>query len=159
MLIFKWVESYYYKRLEKKNETYRSILKFKKDKEEFDFWHIREDERFWKLVDGYSFEREIINIYKNLGYEVKSEIENKNNIPGYVLTKDGKNYFLKCITNKKIELMDEINEIIEPLKTNYDKFLIVISKGFKPELKTKLNGNVELMTVKDIIVMLKSINE
>src|SRR5512141_2271487 len=41
LMFFKGVDNFYYKYLKHTNETYRQILKYKKDKEDYEYWHIR----------------------------------------------------------------------------------------------------------------------
>ncbi len=73
MLIFKGIEKLYYKYLGSKSLQYNSILKYESDREKFDYWKIRRDESYWKLLDGSSFENEVLSVFLNLGFELKSE--------------------------------------------------------------------------------------
>jgi hypothetical protein len=158
MVIFKYAEKYYYNRIENKNETYKSILSFKKDKEEFEYWHIRSDERFWKLIDGHTLEREVIGLYKKLGYELKSHLDADRKTSGYVLSKDGENILMSFITNKKVETVKEIEELVRN-KPVYNNFIVVLSKGYKPDITEALDTNIKLVTTKDIIAMAKKVGD
>lgn len=159
MILFKLVENYYYRHIERNNETYKNILKYKKDKEDFEYWRIRSDERFWKLIDGYTFEREVVSIYKKLGYDLKSDVAVDGDTPEFVFAKNNKNILMKFITNRILESPDDVDKIVKDAKSEYNKIKIVASKGYKPELTAKIDKNIELLNTKDIITMLKSLNE
>lgn len=158
MILFKLIENYYYKRLELKNEIYRNILSFKKDKEEFDYWHIRSDERFWKLIDGFTFEREVTGLLKKLGYEFKTDTADLNKTHESDIYKDGKKIFLTFITNREIESADEVTKLICD-KTGYEKYMIVLTKGYKPKVSSELDSNIELISLKDITAMVRGVGE
>ncbi|RPI12920.1 MAG: hypothetical protein EHM58_19460 [Ignavibacteriae bacterium] len=159
MILFKLIENYYYRHIGRNNKTYINILKYKKDKEDYEYWHLRSDERFWKLIDGYTFEREVVSIYKKLGYDLKTEVAVNGHTPEFIFDKDSKSICMKFVTNKTIELPEEVESIVSESKSVYDKITIITSKGYKSGLPGKLNANVELLDTKDIVTMLKTINE
>jgi hypothetical protein len=160
LMFFKIVDSWYYTFLEKTNSTYRKILQYQKDKEKFEYWHIRTDEKFWNLVDGRTFEKEVVNIYVNLGYEIKSEMLDAENITEYILRKNSKDYYLKCITNKKIDDIAEAEKLTNVYNTNFAEIIIVLKKGYSKEVYEKLNiGKVKILSVKDVVNLMKTIDE
>jgi hypothetical protein len=160
MMFFKIVDGWYYSFLEKTNTTYKKILQYQKDKELFEHWHVRTDERFWNLVDGRTFEKEVINIYINLGYAVKSERLDKDEVTEYILTKESKTYYLKCITGKKMDDIEEAEKLTNIYNTNFTEIVLIFKKGCSREVFEKLNiGKVKIYAVKDVVTMLKSIDE
>ncbi len=160
LMFFKIVDGWYYAFLEKTNQTYRKILQYQKDKEKFEYWHIRTDDKFWNLIDGRTFENEVINIYASLGFVIKSEMTDDDNMTKYILSKDGKDYYLKCITNKLIDDVSEAEKLTNVHNTNFSEIIIVMKKGYSRAVFEKLNiGKVKIFSVKDIVNLIKTIDE
>jgi hypothetical protein len=95
VILFKSVEKLYFRYLKSISREYKNIQMYEKDKERYRYFRVRTDERFWKLLDGLSFEKEVLNIYSRLGYDVKSEMQGNGSKADYLLAGKDELFYLR----------------------------------------------------------------
>jgi hypothetical protein len=159
MAFFVLAERGYFFFISKGNKKYKTILAYKDDRAGYDFWKVRMDESFWGMLDGLSIEREVINLYMHLGYELKTEFETADGEHDHVLGKDGKTIYLDFRTDNKVEDENYIKLLLENKDKAGANELKVLSKyGFSKQIIEFVKGKpVELLTLKDIIKQVKEI--
>ena len=157
MVFFILAERVYYYYQKKKNSKYQSIMQYKDDRDNYDFWKIRKDEGFWRILDGLSIEKEIINIYMHRGYELLEEFETPEGEYDHVLIKDGDKIYLDCRTDRMVNDINYMDSLINNMKTSGAGKLILFSKlGFSSEVIDYAGSKlIELLTFKDIIKQIK----
>lgn len=167
MLIFKGLEKLYYMYLRSRSQQYNSILKYESDREKFDFWKIRRDESYWKLLDGSSFENEVLSVFSKLGYEFESE---HTEIPSFqedgiskrkfILHNNDEKYLLICRTSRNGNDFHEYAKIINENNIGADKIIIVSPYDFPNEFVNQTSQKpVKLMPLKELVELVKTIKE
>jgi hypothetical protein len=161
MVFFIFAERVYFRFQKKKNAKYQSIIKFKDDRENFDFWKIRKDEGFWRMLDGLSIEKEIINIFMHSGYELLEEFETPEGEYDHVLSKEGSKIYIDFRTDKKVDDTAYLEKLLNNKERSGSEKLLVFSKlGFSSGVIEFAAGkSIELLTIKDIIKLTKEIGK
>jgi hypothetical protein len=160
MLLFKAAEKLYYIYLERNSASYIGVKKYEDDREKFDYWKIRRDENYWRLLDGLSFEKEMMNVLFKLGYSAKSEIKENETGKAYVITKNGEDALLLCNTSKAIEGYSSMETLLKEQSEKFSKILLVSSNPFPPGFEKRTKGyQVDLISLKELVEMVRTIKE
>jgi hypothetical protein len=160
-VMFKLAEMYYIKRRENTDE-HRTIKAYQEERDEFDFWKIRKDYSFWNLLDGLSFEKEIMNLYMHLGYELKDDMFSEENPNDRIIHKDSKNYYLsfntKLLEISETEVIDDLLELMSA--HNCDELLVFSQKGFnKKVVNYAKDRNIQLLDINGIIKVVRTVKK
>lgn len=158
-VLFKLAEIYYFKSKEKTDE-HKIIKTYNEERDEFDFWKIRKDYSFWRLLDGLSFEKEIMNIFMHLGYELKDDLFDEDNPNDRIIHKNNRNYYLHF--NTKISEISEvkfIENLLEKMTQHICHELLVFSqKGFSKKVTDHFKDeNIKLHDINGITRLIRTI--
>jgi hypothetical protein len=160
MLLFKAAEKLYYMYLERNSAAYIGVKKYEDDREKFDYWKIRRDENYWRLLDGLSFEKEMLNVLTKLGFSTKSEIPGSENEMAYVITKDGEDVLIICNTSKSPEGYSSMETILKEHGHGFSKIMLVSSNPFPQGFEKRTKGfHAELISLKELVDMVRTIKE
>ncbi|HMQ79988.1 MAG TPA: hypothetical protein PKE39_09200 [Ignavibacteria bacterium] len=158
-LLFKLAEMYYIKQRSRTDE-HKVITKYNEERDNYEFWKIRKDFSFWNMMDGLSFEKEVMNIYLHLGYEDKAELNDENFDQDRILSFGDKLYYFTFYT-KITEFNDtsEIDKLLERKnKSNCDLLHIYSAKGFHKSLNEFIKDKpVNLFDINGIIKVVRTI--
>jgi hypothetical protein len=155
-VLFKLAEIFYFRQIKEKTTEHKTMQKYLKERDEFDFWKIRRDYSFWNILDGLSFEKEIMNMYMHLGYGIKEEMNSDEELNDRIIFKDDKCWYLffntKAAEISEIELIDKLLLSLEESKCL--ELIIFSQKGFnrkvidhakdKPVLLYDINGIIKV---------------
>jgi hypothetical protein len=162
-LLFKLAEMFYFKQKSKTAE-HQTITKYNEERDIYDFWKLRKDYSFWNMMDGLSFEKEVMSLYLHLGYEDREDMA-KEELPDDRILKNGdKNYYFSFHTKiTEFKVTEDIDKLLARKEENKCDFLNLYSvKGFhkkiieyvkdKPVNLFDINGIIKVVrTVKDKI--------
>lgn len=153
MLIFKGAEKLYYSYMKRNSRGFQNAARYEEDREKYDYWRIRRDESYWKLLDGLSFEKETLVVLKKAGYVLKSQFHEGKLKGSSIISKDGEDFILLFRTGQQqTEIPDKIGKT--------EKAIIVSSKTFSPEfIKKAKNYNVRLISIKELTDLVRTIKE
>ncbi len=158
-LIFKLAEMFYLKQREKTDE-HKIIKKYNEERDTYDFWKIRKDFGFWNMMDGLSFEKEVMSLYLHLGYEDKKEMATEELPDDRILKFEDKLYYFSFYT-KIIEFKDtaEIDKLLQRKEENKCDFLNLYSaKGFNKKVAEYVKDKpVNLFDINGIIKVVRTI--
>lgn len=158
-MLFKLAEMIYFKQKEKTTE-HQTISSYKEERENYDFWKLRKDYGFWNMLDGLSFEKEIMNIYLHLGYEDKPELDDAEFEEERVLSFDQKFYYFTFHT-KITEFKDssEIDKLMKRAESKNCDFLYIFSqKGIHKSMTQYCLGKpVKFFDINGIIKVVRTI--
>lgn len=161
MIVFRIAGSFYIKYLEKYSTEYKDVQKHRIEVEEHDHWEIRKDEKFWRVLDGNSVEKEVISIFSHNGYEIKTEILNKDGSTDHILSSPESGACLRCVTNKIVESIDELDEFISYSKEYGCKRAVLVSiQGFGMDATEYVKGKpIELAGIRELVGYVESISK
>jgi hypothetical protein len=161
MAFFVLAERVYYYYLSNKNEKYRTIQKYKVDRDDYEFWKIRKDENFWRTLDGLSVEKEVLNVYMHKGYELKTEFETAEGERDHVLADKDDLVYIDFRTDTKIEDTEYLDALLEnKQKAGANRLLIYSKLGFSKDVREFAGkNNIELLMMKDIIKLINEIGK
>lgn len=159
-LLFKLAEMFYFKQIKEKTEEHKTIVKFTKERDEYDFWKLRKDYSFWKMLDGLSFEKEVMSVYLHLGYEDMAEISPDEFENDRILKFEGKLHYFTFHT-KITEFKDsaEIDKLLERKdKNNCEDLKIFSNSGFHKSAAGYIEGKpVSLYDINGIIKVVRTV--
>lgn len=158
-VLFKVCEMLYFKYKERGTE-HQTIQKYKEERDEFDFWKVRKDFSFWKYLDGLSFEKEIINMYMHLGYEVNEAFYSEENPYDRILTKDDKCYYFSFNTRQsEISETETIDSVLKFSQENKcDEALVFSQSGFNRKILEYVSGKpLSLYDINGIIRVTRTV--
>ena len=158
-VLFKVCEMLYFK-YKARGTEHQTIQKYKEERDEFDFWKLRKDYSFWKYLDGLSFEKEIINLYMHLGYEVKEDFYSEENPYDRILIKDDKSYYFSF--NTRQNEVSETSTIDSSLKlsseNNCGEALVFSQSGFNKKIPEYVKDKrVSIYDINGIIKVIRTI--
>ncbi len=161
MAFFVLTERVYFRVRSKRDAKYRTIQKYKDDRDSYDFWKVRMDEGFWRMLDGLSVEREVINIYMHMGYELKTEFETAEGEHDHVLGKENALVYLDFKTDRTIDNEECIRTLLaNKEKAGAGKLAIYSKFGFAKSVRELAKANnVEMLSSKDIIRYVREIKK
>jgi len=161
LILFRIAGSFYIKYLERYSTEYKDAQKYRTDAEEHDHWQIRKDEKFWKVLDGNSVEKEVLSIFSHMGYEIKSGIINKDGTTDYILGSIENGACLRCVINKKVEHADEMDDLISHSKEYGCKRAVLVSiQGFGAEVVGYVKDKpIELMGIRELVGYVESFSK
>lgn len=153
MAFFVFTEKVYYWYMGKRDSKYQAVQQFKSDRSDFDFWKIRKDTSFWQSIDGLSIEKEVLNIYMYLGYELKSEFETSSGERDHVITKDDVKLYLEFKTDAaKVDEIYLSEQLRKSAALGADKLVVFSKPGFtKPAVELASANKIEILTISDVI--------
>ncbi len=159
VIIFKLTERFYYKFLNTSSDQYQAIKEYKIDREEYDFWKIRQDAAFWNHLDGLSIEKEVMNLFMYQGYEMRNELFDERIIYDHIISKDGKNFYVSFKTIKIFDNTKDAQVLLERMsKSNCVQLFIIATKGVtKNAAEYSLGKPVLFLTLKEIIAMVRDV--
>jgi hypothetical protein len=159
MAFFILAERLYFRYKKKNDKEYQAVARFNDDRAEYDFWKIRTDEGFWRILDGLSIEKEIINMYMHKGYELKQEFETPDGEHDHVLQTDDDIFYLDVRTNSRLEDTAYLTRLVENKNASGSKRLVIYTKnGFTKTVSDYAEQNsIELITAKDLVKLVKEI--
>lgn len=160
-LLFKLAEMFYFKQREKTAE-HKTITRYNEERDNFDFWKLRKDYGFWNMLDGLSFEKEVMSLYFYLGYEDIEELADEDFPYDRVLKSGDKKYYFSFYT--KIIEFNQTEEIDKLLlrkdKSNSDFLNLYSAKGFHKKIAEYVKGKpVNLFDINGIIKVVRTVKE
>lgn len=158
-LLFKLAEMYYIKQRSKTDE-HKVFTKYNEERDNYEFWKIRKDFSFWNMMDGLSFEKEVMNIYLHLGYEDKAELTDENFEQDRILSYGDKLYYFTFHTKiTEFKETSEIDKLFERKnKSNCDFLNIYSAKGFHKSINEFIKDKpVNLFDINGIIKVVRTI--
>lgn len=158
-LLFKLAEMYYMKQRSKTDE-HKVFTKYNEERDNYEFWKIRKDFSFWNMMDGLSFEKEVMNIYLHLGYEDKAELTDENFEQDRILSYGDKLYYFTFHTKiTEFKETSEIDKLLERKnKSNCDSLNIYSAKGFHKSINEFIKDKpVNLFDINGIIKVVRTI--
>jgi len=160
MLIFKSIEKLYRYYMRRNSSEYIGAKMYEDDRETYSRWKIRRDENYWRLLDGLSFEKEMLKVFSKTGYEVKSEVTRGNSFNAYAVSSDGKDILLLCWTGKSQLEFSTIEQVFEENKKRFNKAILVSTGSFSSEFVNKSKEYpLKLMSLKELVELARTINE
>jgi len=159
-VLFKLVEMFYFKQIKHKSESHKTIQEYRQQRDEFDFWKIRKDYSFWNTLDGLSFEKEIMNVYMHLGYEIREELNPGEALSDSIIYKNDECWYLffntKSTEMSSTELIDEI--ILKQGENNCNEIKIFSQKGFNKKVTEYCEDKpVFLYDISGIVKVVRSV--
>lgn len=158
-VLFKLAEMFYFKQKSKTAES-QNISKYNEERDSYEFWKIRRDYSFWNMMDGLSFEKEVMNIYLHLGYEDKAELNDESFDQDRVMGYDGKLHYFTFHT-KITEFKDskEIDKLlVRKEKSNCDCLYMFSQKGFHKSMNEFIKDKpVNLFDINGIIKVVRTV--
>ncbi|MBZ0202994.1 MAG: hypothetical protein K8I03_08265 [Ignavibacteria bacterium] len=159
-VLFKLAEMFYFKQIKQKTEEHKTITKYQEERDEFDFWKIRRDYSFWNILDGLSFEKELMNLHLYLGYEDKEDLCSEDYPDDRIMKKDERLYYFIFHT-KMLELSETVHldEMLQRMTGNNCELLYVFSKkGFHKKFIEHSGGKpAELFDINRIIKVVRTV--
>jgi hypothetical protein len=159
-VLFKLAEMFYFKHIKQKSDEYKTIEKYKEERDNYDFWKLRKDFSFWKLLDGLSFEKELMSIYLHLGYNDKIDLADENLQDDRVMEFENALYYFHFYTRlNKFNDTAHIDLLLERCRQKNCQTLCVFSQsGFEKNIYDYSSGqNIKLLDIKEIIKIVKSL--
>lgn len=158
MLIFKGIEKLYYVYMGRSSDIYKETLKYEADREKYNYWKIRRDESYWKLLDGLSFEFEVLNVFSQIGYKLVSEISESNTGKKFVLGNDKNEYTLLCKTRKGDTDFEEYMKTSDIHNNGFINIIIVSPDNFSNEFISMAREKpIKLISVKELVELVRTI--
>lgn len=160
MLIFKSVEKLYRYYLWKNSSEYISAKRYEDDREMYSSWKIRRDENYWRLLDGLSFEKEMLKVFSKTGYDIKSEVSEGNSISAFAVSKEGRDILLLCWTGKRKVEFSNIKQLLDEYKNEFSETILVSSGSFTSEFVNKSKHyQLKLFSLKELVELARTIPE
>ncbi len=158
-LLFKLVEMFYFKQKEKTAE-HQTITKYNEERDVYDFWKIRKDYGFWNMLDGLSFEKEVMSLYLHLGYEDKEDLAKEELPNDRILKFEEKYYYISFYTKiTEFKETEEIDKLLVRKEENKCDFLNLYSaKGFHKKVVEYVKDKpVNLFDINGIIKVVRTV--
>jgi hypothetical protein len=160
MLIFKSVEKLYHYYMGKSSRQYIGAKQYEDDREMYSRWKIRRDENFWRLLDGLSFEKEMLKVFSRTGYVINSEIPGESTIGVYSASKDGEELLLLCWTGKSDLPFSSVETILNENRSKFTEAILVSSGTFTHEFVNQSREYpLKLMPLKALVELARTIQE
>jgi len=160
MLVFKSIEWVYRYYMGKNSSGYIGAKKYEDDREIYSRWKIRRDENFWRLLDGLSFEKEMLKVFSKTGYQIKSEIPEGDAISVYSINKDSIDFILLCWTGKSDLEFSIVENILDDNKNKFTEAILVSSGSFTSAFINKSKEYpLKLITLKELVDLARTIIE
>jgi hypothetical protein len=161
-VLFKLAEIFYFKQVKAKTVEFKTIAKYNEQRETFDFWKLRKDYSFWNILDGLSFEKEVMNVHMYLDYTDRPELSKEEFPDDRILEHNGKLFYFSFYTMsaefKETETIDDL--LMKSAGSVCEKVYLFSQKGFnkrvidyvkdKPIILFDINGIIKVVrTIKD----------
>ncbi len=161
-MLFKLAEMYYFKKVKGNSAEHKTITLYQEERDKYDFWQIRKDYSFWKMLDGLSFEKEVMNVYLYLGYTDKPELDDENFEDERILEVDGKLVYFTFYT-KISEFKDsaEIDKLLLKMREKGCESLYLFSQsGFIKKLtEAYKDESVKFFDINGIIKVVRTVKD
>lgn len=159
-VLFKLAEMFYFKHIKGNTAKHKTMQKYHRERDEFDFWKIRKDYSFWKILDGLSFEKEIMNIYMHMGYGIQEEMNSDEDLNDRIIFKDDKFSYL-FFNTKAAEIAETelIHKLLLKAEENKCEELMVFSqRGFNKKVpEYSRDKKVNLFDINGIIKIVRTV--
>lgn len=159
-VLFKLAEMFYFKQIKAKTEESKTIANYQEQRASYDFWKLRKDYSFWNILDGLSFEKEIMNVYLYLDYNDKEELSDEEYPDDRILEFEDELVYFSFYT-KAVELSDtaEIDLLLEKAeKHNCVKAYLFSKNGFKKQVAEYAKDKpINLLDINGIIKVVRTI--
>lgn len=145
----------------KTSPRFNSAIRYEIDCNNYDQWWIRSQEKFWFSLSGRSFETELANLYKRLGYEVEVTKHSDDKGVDIWLYQDGQRYPIQCKAHKRPIGPAIAREFYGTMKHFKSKYGILASlSGFTKGVFEYTKGKpIELITIQWIIDKQRSLED
>ncbi len=158
MLIFFAVNFCYHTLFKKSSLIYKKSVMYKDDRDNYEFWKLRQDDSYWSYLDSLSVEKAVLYLYTLTGYSIKSEISAEGNHLDYILKNGDKHtIYLRCFSTKHPVKSAELDEFIENhpnMRT--DEVHIISVRGFVKNLQTKMyDDKIKLLLPSEMSSMVR----
>jgi len=159
-VLFKLAEIFYFKQIKAKTQESKSIAEYNAQRDTFDFWKIRRDYSFWNILDGLSFEKEIMNVYLYLDYNDKEDLSDEEYPDDRILEFEGELIYFSFYT-MAAELSDtkQIDLLLEKMnKHNCVRANLFSKNGFKKQFTEYAKDKpINLLDINGIIKVVRTI--
>lgn len=159
-VLFKLAEMFYFKQIKAKTLESKTIAEYNVQRDNFDFWKIRRDYSFWNILDGLSFEKEIMNVYLYLDYADKEDLSDEDYPDDRILECKGELIYFSFYTMAS-ELSDtkEIDLLLKKMKKhNCAKANLFSKNGFKKQVAEYAKDKpIKLLDINGIIKVVRTI--
>ena len=160
MLLFKTVDKLYHYYMGKNSPGYIGAKKYEDDREIYSRWKIMRDENYWRLLDGLSFEKEMLKVFSKTGCIINSEIPGESSIGVYSVSKDGKDIILLCWTGKSELEFSSVETILNENGGKFSEAVLVSSGSFTSAFINKSKEYpLKLITLKELVDLARTIIE
>jgi|SRR4030095_5184560 hypothetical protein len=158
-VLFKLAEMFYFKYISSKSKEKQKIKEYQEERDEYDFWKLRKDHSFWRVLDGLSFDKEVINVFMHLNYDVKQEQVSEENPYDRIMEFENKKYYASFNTSKEITETNKIDKILDlPKGSNCDSLMVFSQKGFNNRVMLYAKDkNIELYDINNLIKLVRTI--
>lgn len=159
-VLFKLAEMFYFKHVKGNTVHHKTMQRYHRQRDEFDFWKIRKDYSFWKILDGLSFEREIMNIYMHMGFGIQEEMNSDEDLNDRIIFKDDKFSYLffntKAAEITETELIDKL--LLKTEENKCKELLVFSQRGFnKKVIDYSKDKQVNLNDINGIIKIVRTV--
>lgn len=161
-MLFKLAEMFYFKQVRAKTDEHKSITRYHEEREVHDFWQIRKDFSFWKMLDGLSFEKEVMNIYLHLGYEDLPELDDEKFEDERILKFDDKLIYFTFYTKiTEFKDSDEIDKLlIRKDEKNCERLYLYSQSGFSRKLTEGFKDKpVNFFDINELIKVVRTVKD
>lgn len=138
----------------------KRVDQFEKACVEYKVWFYRTQENWWKSLNGFSFEKQVGELFRKLGYDVKFTPLVADEGIDLILIKNGEKTVVQCKNTTKPVSPSVLRDLYGTLIANQAKNAILVSASgcTKGSLKFMRDKPIRLITVREIIEMQKSIS-
>lgn len=149
---YKEAQTAYEKKLQQIEETHR------REQEEWNGWQrewSKSQAAFWRSLDGITFEKELANLYRALGYEASLTAWCGDDGVDIQLRKDGRNIIVQCKAHNKPVGASVVRELFGSLHHfKADEAILACTAGFTSSaIKFAREKPIKLIKLEDILVM------
>lgn len=159
-VLFKLAEMFYFKQIKAKTLESKTIAEYNAQRDNFDFWKIRRDYSFWNILDGLSFEKEVMNVYLYLDFTDKEDLSDEEYPDDRILEFEGELIYFSFYT-RAAEMSDtkDIDVLLEKMsKHNCVKANLFSKNGFKKQfIEYAKDKPINLLDINGIIKVVRTI--
>lgn len=142
-------------------EIENKIIKYNNDLKRYEDYREKLTLEFWNNLSGYQFEKEVANLYKQLGYNAKVTQYAADAGIDIILTKNNETIAVQCKHHQTKVGPNEVRALQGVVYNgNYTSGIFVSLNGFTPTVPSEVARGkikIELVSIKDIISMQKQI--
>jgi len=137
-----------------------ALLAFERDETEFIRFQYLQQEKFWKALDGKSFEREVAQLFKKQGYRVELTPATGDGGADIILTKGKSRIVIQC---KAYASKVSVAVARELYAAQFDfnatgAILVALSGVTKPTFEYCRDHSIEVMDLNQILLMHRNLS-